>query len=197
MLTGYCRFTYSLAVIMLETTQSINNFLPMLLAIGVSLCVSRVINRSLYEYAIRAKQMPLLRNHVPKANANMYVKDIISKNPLGVQVVESVCTVERLAEVIQGDFNSIPVVNMSGKTIGIIPKNFVIVLIENHWWYEEERVSKRIEVASFYHTAVVRQTSIGGSQSALSPRVSDRFTSNRFSPNKTGDEEISPDNSHE
>lgn len=66
MLTGYCRFTYSLAVIMMETTQSINNFLPMLLGIAVSLTISRSINRSMYDYAIRAKQMPLLRNHVPK-----------------------------------------------------------------------------------------------------------------------------------
>ena len=68
MLAAYCRLTYSLAVIMLETTQSINNFLPTLVGIGVSLSVGRSLNRSLYEYAIRAKQMPLLRNHVPKAN---------------------------------------------------------------------------------------------------------------------------------
>lgn len=68
MLAGYCRMTYSLAVIMLETTQSINNFLPTLLTIGVSLSVARACNRSLYDYAIRAKQMPLLRNHVPEVN---------------------------------------------------------------------------------------------------------------------------------
>lgn len=74
MLTGYCRFTYSLAVIMMETTQSINLFVPMLIGVGVSLACSRAINRSLYEYAIRAKQMPLLRNHVPLKNRNVYVK---------------------------------------------------------------------------------------------------------------------------
>ena len=55
MLAAYCRLTYSLAVIMLETTQSINNFLPTLLAIGVSMGVAKCINRSLYEYAIRMK----------------------------------------------------------------------------------------------------------------------------------------------
>ena len=55
MLAGYCRLTYSLAVIMLETTQSINNFLPTLLSIAVSLGVAKACNRSLYEYAIRAK----------------------------------------------------------------------------------------------------------------------------------------------
>lgn len=55
MLAGYCRLTYSLAVIMLETTQSINNFLPTLLSIGVSLGVAKACNRSLYDYAIRSK----------------------------------------------------------------------------------------------------------------------------------------------
>ena len=74
MLAGYTRLTYSLAVVMLETTQSINNFLPIVFSIMVSLSVARFFNRSLYEYAIRAKQMPLLRNHVPKANRTVRVK---------------------------------------------------------------------------------------------------------------------------
>ena len=55
MLASYVRLTYSLAVIMLETTQSINNFLPTLLSIGVSLGVAKACNRSLYDYAIRMK----------------------------------------------------------------------------------------------------------------------------------------------
>ena len=79
MLAGYCRLTYSLAVIMLETTQSINNFIPTLLAVGVSLCVAKAINRSLYDYAIRAKQMPLLRNHLPQQNVSMKVKDVLEE----------------------------------------------------------------------------------------------------------------------
>ena len=55
MLASYCRMTYSLAVIMLETTQSINNFLPTVLTIGVAVAVAKSINRSLYDYAIRMK----------------------------------------------------------------------------------------------------------------------------------------------
>ena len=55
MLASYCRLTYSLAVIMLETTQSINNFLPTVLTIAVALGVAKSINRSLYDYAIRMK----------------------------------------------------------------------------------------------------------------------------------------------
>ena len=61
-------------------------------------------------------------------------------------------------------FSSVPVVNMAGKIIGMIPKNFIIVLIENHAWYEHEltRHDSR-EVTSFYKTHVVRQESISQS----------------------------------
>lgn len=55
MLAGYTRQTYSLAVIMLETTQSINFFIPIMLTILVSVNVSRIFNRSLYERALRSK----------------------------------------------------------------------------------------------------------------------------------------------
>lgn len=181
MLAGYCRLTYSLAVIMLETTQSINNFIPTLLAVGVSLCVAKAINRSLYDYAIRAKQMPLLRNHLPKQNANILVKDVLEEMGQEVEVLESVCTVERLEEVIKSDFHSIPVVNMAGRIIGMIPKSFVIVLIENHWWYDEEKIAKREEVTSFYQSAVKRELSRHGS-SIGSPR-GDKITPRNSSPN--------------
>lgn len=55
MLAAYCRLTYSLAVIMLETTQSINLFLPIIFTILTSYSLGRVFNRSLYDYAMRAK----------------------------------------------------------------------------------------------------------------------------------------------
>lgn len=132
MLAGYCRLTYSLAVIMLETTQSINNFLPTLLAIAMSLSVAKACNRSLYDYAIRSKQMPLLRNHMPEVNMNIRVKDLLERKPQHIEVVESVCQVDRLQEVCSMGFSSIPVVNMAGRIIGLIPANFVITLIEHH-----------------------------------------------------------------
>lgn len=132
MLSSYTRLTYSLAVIMLETTDSINLFLPILLSIFVSHAVARQFNRSIYEYSIRAKQMPLLRNHLPKATQNVMVKQLMDELNIQrdqLELVESVCTVERLMEVMTGTFSSIPIVNMSGALIGLVPKHFVIVLI--------------------------------------------------------------------
>lgn len=141
MLAGYTRLTYSLAVIMMETTQAINLFLPILVGIIVSNAVARAFNRSIYEYGIRAKQMPVLRNHVPNENKNIRVRDLIESLFDGdqhLEVVESVTTVEKLTEVLNSHYSTIAVVNLFGSLIGLIPKNFVIVLLENHWWYEEE-----------------------------------------------------------
>ena len=76
-LSSYTRLTYSLAVIMMETTQAINLFLTILLSIMVSHGVARLFNRSLYEYSIRSKQMPLLRNHVPACNEEIRVREMI------------------------------------------------------------------------------------------------------------------------
>lgn len=179
MLASYCRLTYSLAVIMLETTQSINNFLPTVLTIGVALAVAKSINRSLYDYAIRMKQMPLLRNHMPEENCKLRVKELLEKNPQQIEVVESVCQVDRLTQVCQMSFSSIPVVNMAGRIIGLIPRNFIIVLMENHVWYDESQVTGKGNRASvsavsmYYRTAMVRQQSEQLSQQSDSPRGSE------------------------
>lgn len=85
--------------------------------------------------------------------------------------MESVCSVERLSEACSFEFHSIPVVNMAGRIIGIIPKSFIVVLIENHWWYQAKKVQHE-EVTSFYASAMHRQDSRNGSWTVESPRVS-------------------------
>ena len=60
MLAGYTRLTYSLVVIMLETTSSINVFIPMMLSILCARGVGNFLTPSLYGRASRLKQMPIL-----------------------------------------------------------------------------------------------------------------------------------------
>ena len=55
MLSAYCRLTYSLVVIMLETTSSINIFLPMMIGIMTARAVGNTISPSLYDRALRMK----------------------------------------------------------------------------------------------------------------------------------------------
>lgn len=101
--------------------------------------------------------MPLLRNHLPKDQVNTRIRDAI--DGYEIDVVESVCSVARLADVCRNDYMSIPVVNMAGKLIGMIPKNFVIILIENHSWYDSGNMRLSRQVSNHYQTFKDRRLS--------------------------------------
>lgn len=118
---------------MLETTQSINFFIPILFSVLTSVNVGDYFNRSLYERALRAKQIPLLRNYCPKSQRDVTAFQIMSHNPV---TVEGIIAVQYLTKLLQSGFSSFPVMNSSGNIVGVIPKNFLIVLIENHHWVD-------------------------------------------------------------
>ena len=52
MLSSYCRMTYSLVVVMLETCSAVNIFVPMIIAVMVSRAVANRFTPSLYARAI-------------------------------------------------------------------------------------------------------------------------------------------------
>ena len=54
-LAGYTRMTYSLGVIMMETSQTINIFVPVIFSIIISNQFGYVFTRSLYQRAVRGK----------------------------------------------------------------------------------------------------------------------------------------------
>jgi hypothetical protein len=75
---------------MLETTQTINFFIPIMLTILVAVNVARIFNRSLYERALRSKQIPLLRNHCPKTQKNITAFQIMASPVVTVEGIISV-----------------------------------------------------------------------------------------------------------
>ena len=77
MLSGYTRLTYCLVVIMLETTSSINIFVPMALGILVARAVGGIFTVGLYSRAIRAKQLPVLKEVIPHDNKNIPIYKIM------------------------------------------------------------------------------------------------------------------------
>ena len=77
MLSGYTRLTYCLVVIMLETTSSINIFVPMALAILVARAVGGIFTVGLYSRAIRSKQLPVLKEIIPHDNKNIPIYKIM------------------------------------------------------------------------------------------------------------------------
>ena len=77
-----------------------------------------------------------------------------------MQVVESVCTVERLNELLFSNFSSVPVVNTHGSIIGLVPKHFIIVLIENHHWYEYSKTARGYKIQDEFMSSVTRRNTI-------------------------------------
>lgn len=139
MLAGFTRQTYSLAVIMLETTQQINFFIPIVLTILTASTVGKLFtSQSLYERALRMKNLPLLRNHVPKSQTETTAYQIMSALVL---TVEGIVSVEYLVDILQKPFSTYPVLNSAGNIVGVMPKNFLIVLIENHHWVDMKKLS--------------------------------------------------------
>jgi len=129
MLASYCGMTYSLAVIMLETTQSINLFIPMICTIIVSRGVASFFwDKSLYDVAIDFKNIPVLRNTAPfeyrfeRAENVMKTREVVT--------LQWISPVSELQRALNTTHSAFPVMN-KGTLLGIIPRRFIKILLEN------------------------------------------------------------------
>ena len=111
MLSGYCRMTYSLNVMLLETTQSINLFIPILLTMLTSYLTANLFNYSLYNRALRNKQVPMLKDNVPEMNVNMRAKVIMKEDIVALSIIP---TVDEIGTALSFGYKSFPVLNMCG-----------------------------------------------------------------------------------
>lgn len=128
LLTSYTRMTYSLAVIMLETTQSINLFIPLIFSLVVARSVSKLLSRrSLYEVALVYKSIPFLSDRYPLAFSFVRAEEIMSKE---VHTVKTVCPMADCNRAYQTNYSGFPVVNDAGNLVGIIPRRFLGILIK-------------------------------------------------------------------
>jgi hypothetical protein len=132
MLAGYTRMTFSLAVIVMETAQATNIYLPILITIAIAKYVGDFFTRGLYDRAVRAKQMPILTRKVPQSNRLIRAENIMAEK---VITLRSVDTVKRIYEALKSPHHGFPVVNYSGQVIGLISKNFLIVLMRRKNFY--------------------------------------------------------------
>ena len=89
MLSAYCRMTYALAVIMMETTASINIFFPMFLAIMVARVVSGFFCPSLYQVTIKIKGIPILPKSAPPNARDIVIGDIMKTEVCSLTTIAS------------------------------------------------------------------------------------------------------------
>mmetsp|Transcript_17794 Transcript_17794/g.30150 ORF Transcript_17794/g.30150 Transcript_17794/m.30150 type:complete len:236 (+) Transcript_17794:1832-2539(+) len=76
--------------------------------------------------------MPILKRKVPKENMLIRAENIMSERVICLRSVDSV---KRIYEALKSTHHAFPIVNMSGQIIGIIPKNYLIVLIKKKCYY--------------------------------------------------------------
>jgi len=139
MLSSYCRLTYSLVVIMLETTSSINIFMPMMLGILTSRAVGNLFTGSLYDRALRAKQMPFLRSSPPESTRYLMAKNIMATE---LVTLPSIANMEACKKALQSHHNAYPVLNTAGRLVGVMPKNMLVTILEKKLFYDKESTDR-------------------------------------------------------
>lgn len=79
-LSGYARHTFSLGIIMMESTNNINLFIPVVFTIMIANVVGGIFTRSIYINAVRFKNIPFLIETIPAGSRHVQAEDIMSKN---------------------------------------------------------------------------------------------------------------------
>lgn len=136
-LAGYTRMTFSLAIIMMETSQAINMFVPIFFTIIISNKVGAMFTRGLYDRAVRGKQMPILRDFVPMPCKGIIAEQMMTKD---VVTLERVDTLENIAKALASGHHAFPILNTSRNLIGIIPRNFIITILTHGGYYRQDIV---------------------------------------------------------
>ena len=138
-LSGYSRLSFSLTVLMMETTVNVNLFLPTLITVLASLWGGELLTRSLYVEAIRSKNIPFLVERCPRQNRIFRAKDLmnspvkyISASPKVGEVYELLTTTKHCG---------FPVVEEDTEQVrGLMTRNQLVSMIK-HGCFSKERLA--------------------------------------------------------
>jgi chloride channel 7 len=139
-LGGYTRLTYSLAVIMMETTESVNLFLPIIFSLFVAYGSGSIFNKSLYAGMLRSKNIPLLQKKVPKCNKNLRATTLSAAPVVTLDCVSSMKDITRHLK--YTTHNGFPVINSQGNLVGLIARNTLMALISKKCWYNHSNLAE-------------------------------------------------------
>lgn len=152
MLAGYTRMTYSLAVIVMETSQAINIFVPIFFCIAVANFTGALFTRGLYDRAVRSKQMPILKNKTPAMCKQIRAEKIMNSKVVSLRTVDSI---KKIYEAVKTSHNGFPIVNLRGQLVGLIPKKYLLILIEQRQFYSHP--NQKYHVMNGYIKKLLKQ----------------------------------------
>lgn len=136
-LSGYARHTFSLAIIMMESTENIDLFIPIVFAILVAYVVGGIFQKSIYINAVRFKNIPFLVEHAPRASSYVKAEDMMKGN---VKTLHFKAEVSKIGEYLkETSYNGFPVVNTQGSLVGMINRDYLHVLLKNRCWASDVR----------------------------------------------------------
>jgi chloride channel 7 len=136
-LCGATRMTFALAVIMLETTASVDLFMPIIFTLFVAYGIGYgAISKSVYSSAMRSKNIPLLNKSPPEDCKEMAAFNLMHSPVISFNFIVPVHEVYRFLE--NTEYNGFPVLNGSLRPVGIIERDALIVMIKHKVWYRRE-----------------------------------------------------------
>jgi hypothetical protein len=189
-MAGYTRMTFSLAVILMETSQTLEVFVPMLITVFISNRTAYLFTRGLYERATRGKQMPILVDKVPESTQDVQARHIMSQDLVTFKVVTKV---KIIMEALESGHHAFPVLNMAGVPVGLMPRNYVLTILENRGFYIKQKDDKKkaidMDDASLKRNESVTSTF---SQKLTKFKASDRQTTEYIATAKHFDIEFPP-----
>jgi CBS-domain-containing membrane protein len=108
--------------------------------------------------------MPIISDKIPTPCRNLRAGDIMSDTIVCFKMVDSV---ENIKEVLlSNNHHAYPLVNSSRRLVGLIPRNYIIVIIKNKGWFNQERYGSQSinEVVSINEVERTRSTVISNFQ---------------------------------
>lgn len=80
--------------------------------------------------------MPILIDKVPRPCRRIIAEDVMASEVVTLNCVESVTNIEEA--ITKTNHHAFPVLNSRGECIGLIPRNYIIVLLLKDWFYDPQ-----------------------------------------------------------
>ena len=100
----------------------------MMIGILTSKAVTDLLSRSLYERALRSKQMPVLAEEPPKQTIKKRARKAMVRD---VVTIPTVANISEIRKCLDTSHQAFPVINTADNMIGLIPRLMLYRLVEN------------------------------------------------------------------
>ena len=122
---------------MMESTENIDLFVPIVFAILISYVVGGIFTRSIYINSVRFKNIPFLVEHIPHGSHYVKAEDVMRKDVKSFNFRVEVSEVNNALK--DTSYNGFPVVSRQKKLMGIISRDYLMVLLKNKCWTSDFR----------------------------------------------------------